>query len=126
MVVVVVRLLQVPSRLVVPEDWELKVEVRLRHLPNRSASSHSSVHRSDRCHCSTRINSDSWDSFPSLDNCQDSDPDLQAVPHPLRSAREVTVDRSPVRNLDLRHSRPALEDMAVRDRRLVRSRSHPE
>lgn len=126
MVVVVVRLLQVPSRLVVPEDWELKAEVLLRHLPNRSASSHSSVHRSDRCHCSTRINSDSWDSFPSLDNCQDSDPDLQAVPHPLRSAREVTVDRSPVRNLDLRHSRPALEDMAVRDRRLVRSRSHPE
>lgn len=125
MVVVVVRLLRVPSRLVGPGDRELKAEVLLRHLPNR-ASSHSSVHSSDRCHCSTRINSDSWDSFPSLDNCQDSHPDLQALPHPIRSAREVTVDRSPVHNLDLRHSRPALEDMAVRDRRLVRSRSHPE
>lgn len=125
MAVVVVRLLRVPNRLVVPEEWELKAEVLHGHLPNRSAAnSHRSVHRSDRCHCSTRINSDNTHSFLSLDNCKDSVPELQAVP--LRSAKEITVDRSPVRNLDLRHSRPALEDMAVRDRRPVRSRSHPE
>lgn len=122
---VVVRLLRVPNRLVVPEDRELKVEVLLLHLPNRSVSSHSSVHRSDKCHCLTRINLDSSHSFRSLDNCQDSVPDHQAVPHPLRSAMEVTVHRQD-RNLDLHHSRLVLEDMVVRDRRLVHNRSLPE
>lgn len=123
---VVVRLLRVPNRLVVPEDRELKVEVLLLHLPNPSVSSHISVHRSDKCHCSTLINLDSLHSFLSLDNYQDSVPDLQVVPHPLRPAKEVTVVHSRDRNLDLRHSRLVLEDMVVRDQRLVHNRSLPE
>lgn len=124
--VVVVRLLPVPNRLVVPEEREPKAEVLLLQLPNRSVSSHSMVHRSDKCHCSTRINLDSSHSFLSLDNYQDSVPGLQAVPHPLRSAKEVTVVHSRDRNLDLRPSRLALEDMVVRDRRLAHNRSLPE
>lgn len=123
---VVVRLLRVRNRLAVPEDREVKVEAQLLHLPNRLANSHTRVgHRLDTCQCSTSSNLDSFRSSLSLGNFQDLVPDLQAVPRPLRSAKEVTVVRIRDRNRDLRHFRLALEDMVARDRRLVHNRSLP-
>lgn len=121
---VVVQLLRVPNRQVVLEDWgELKAEAVLLRHPNRWVNSRSLEHPSDKCNCSTRT-LDSLDSFLSLG--QDSVPDLQAVPHPRPSAKEVTVVHIRDRNLDLRPSRLVVEDMAVRDRWLVPNLPLPE
>lgn len=118
-----VQLPRVPNRLVVPEDRVLKVEVVLQHHPNPLVSSHSMVHRSDKCHCSIHIN---LDSSLSLDSFPDSVPDLQVVPHHPHLAMEGTVVLNRDHNLDLRRSRLVVEDMVVQDRRLVLNPSQPE
>lgn len=121
-----VQLLRVPNRLVVPEDRELKVEVVLLHHPNRLANSHSMEHRSDKCHCSIHNNLDNSHSSLSLDSFQDSDRDLQVVPHLVHLAKEDMVGLIPDHNLDLPHFRLVAEDMVVQVRRLVHNRSLPE
>lgn len=117
-----VQLLQVPNRLVVPVDRELKVEVVPLHLPNPLVSM---VHRSDKCPCSVHSNSDSLRSSLSLDSFQDLVPELQVVLHPARLAKEVMVVLIRDHNLDLRHSRLVVEDMVAQDRRLVLNPSLP-
>lgn len=120
-----VQLPLVLNQLVVPEDRVFKVEAALQHLPNPLVSSHSMVHRSDKCHCSIHNHLECSLSSLSLDTPRDSLPDLQVVPRQLRLAKEDTVVLNRDHNLDLRRSRLVVEDMVVQDQRLVLNLSHP-